>query len=71
MSEPIDPTVKLVILTEDEARQYKLDAIRAFVERVEKRLPSYSSGRGADAWLKGYHVAVEDELAALEKESSE
>jgi len=46
-----------------------LVVIRAFVERVEARLPGYSSGRGADDWLKNYHRAVKDELAEMEKET--
>jgi len=50
-------------------RLEELAAIRAFVERVEKRLPEYSSGRGADEWLKNYHRAVKDELAEMEKEA--
>jgi hypothetical protein len=49
-------------------RQVELEAIRAFVERVERRLPSYSSGRGADEWLKNYHRAVKDELDAMQQE---
>jgi len=43
--------------------------IRAFVERVEKRLPDYDTGRTADAMLKAYRRAVYDELAAMEKEA--
>jgi hypothetical protein len=69
MSDPVDPTTKLVILTPAEARKYELEAIRAFVERVERRLPDYDTGRGAEAWLKGYHRAIRDELAAMEKEA--
>lgn len=42
--------------------------IRAFVERVEKRLPDYDTGRGADAMLKAYRQAVYDELAVMEAE---
>ena len=48
---------------------HKLEAIRAFVERVEKRLPDYDTGRTADAMLKAYRRAVYDELAAMEKEA--
>jgi hypothetical protein len=51
----------------DDARQ--LEAIRAFVERVEKRLPDYNTGKGADSWLKAYRLAVFDELAAIEKDA--
>jgi len=69
MSDPVDPTTKLVILTPAEARKYELDIIRAFVDRAEQRLPGYSSGRGADDWLKNYHRAVKDELDAMEKEA--
>jgi hypothetical protein len=69
MSEPLDPTTKLVILTPAEARQHDLEVIRAFVERVEKSLPDYDTGRGADAMLKAYRQAVYDELAAMEKET--
>jgi hypothetical protein len=43
------------------------EIIRAFVERVEKRLPDYNTGKGADSWLKAYRVAVMDELADMEK----
>jgi len=50
-------------------RGLELEAIRAFVERVEGRLPDYDTGRGAEAWLKGYHRAIRDELAAMEKEA--
>lgn len=42
--------------------------IRAFVERVEKRLPEYDTGRGADAMLKAYRQAVYSELDVMEKE---
>jgi len=66
MSEPLEPTTKLVILTPAEARQRDAKVVRAFLERVEKRLPPYSSGRGADAWLRGYRNVVLDELAAME-----
>jgi hypothetical protein len=55
-------------LTEAQWRIHELTIIRAFVERVEKRLPSpYSTGRGADSWLRAYRQAVYDELAAMEK----
>jgi hypothetical protein len=50
-------------------REARLDAIRAFVERVEKRLPDYDTGKGADSWLKAYRQAVYDELAAMEQET--
>jgi len=50
-------------------RNVQLEAIRAFVERVEGRLPDYDTGRGADAMLKAYRQAVYDELAAIEKET--
>jgi len=50
-------------------RVIELEAIRAFVERVEKRLPDYDTGRTADAMLKAYRRAVYDELAAMEKEA--
>lgn len=43
-----------------------LEAIRAFIERVEKRLPDYNTGKGADSWLKAYRLAAYDELAAME-----
>ncbi len=43
--------------------------IRAFVERAEARLPGYSTGRGADDWLKNYHRAVKDELDAMQQET--
>ena len=46
---------------------HELKSIRAFVERVEKRLPDYDTGRTADAMLKAYRQAVYDELAAMEK----
>ena len=49
----------------------KLEAVRAFVERVEKRLPDYNTGKGADSWLKAYRLAVHYELAAMEKEANE
>jgi len=61
-----EPTIDLVGKLIAEA---KLEAIRAFVERVEKRLPDYDTGRGADAMLKAYRQAVYDELAAMEKET--
>jgi len=48
---------------------HELKSIRAFVERVEKRLPDYDTGRTADAMLKAYRRAVYDELAAMEKEA--
>jgi len=47
---------------------HELKSIRAFVERVEKRLPDYDTGRTADAMLKAYRRAVYDELAAMEAE---
>jgi hypothetical protein len=50
-------------------RQIHLEAIRAFVERVEKRLPDYDTGRGADSWLKAYRQAVYDELDAMQQET--
>jgi len=50
-------------------RGSQLEAVRAFVERVEQRLPDYDTGRGAEAWLKGYHRAIRDELAGMEKET--
>jgi hypothetical protein len=40
--------------------------IRAFVERVEKRLPDYDTGRGAEAMLKAYRQAVYAELTEME-----
>ena len=46
---------------------HELAAIRAFVERVEKRLPDYDTGRTADAMLKAYRRAVYDELEAMEE----
>lgn len=52
-------------LLEDKRRE--LVIIRAFVERVEKRLPDYDTGRGADSMLKAYRAAVYDELATLEE----
>ena len=39
------------------------------MERVEKRLPDYDTGRTADAMLKVYRRGVYDELAAMEKEA--
>jgi hypothetical protein len=51
----------------EERHEVGLQAIRAFVERVEKRLPDYNTGKGADSWLKAYRVAVMDELAEMEK----
>lgn len=51
-------------------RRSALRIIRAFVERVENRLPDYDTGRGADAMLKAYRRAVHDELAAIEKEAT-
>jgi hypothetical protein len=60
---------ELVFLTEADVERITLEAIHAFVERVEKRLPDYDTGRGAEAWLKGYHRAIRDELAAMEKEA--
>ena len=54
---------------EENAKRADLSAIRAFVERVEKRLPDYDTGRTADAMLKAYRRAVYDELAAMEKEA--
>jgi len=66
MSEPIDPTVKLVILTEDEAQKFKLNAIRAFLARVERRVNQHQLD--ADYSLE---LAIQDELAAMEKGSSE
>jgi uncharacterized protein YktA (UPF0223 family) len=54
-------------LTEAQWRIHELTIIRAFVERVEKRLPDYDTGRGADAMLKAYRQAVYDELAAMEE----
>jgi hypothetical protein len=58
-----------VPLVTDAVRKLRLKAIRAFVERVEQRLPDYDTGRGADSMLKAYRQAVYDELAALEKET--
>lgn len=49
-------------------REVELAAIRAFVDRVEKRLPEYTTGREADSWLRAYRQAVYDELKAMEKE---
>lgn len=48
-------------------RKWDTAVIKAFVERVEKRLPDYNTGKGADSWLKAYRVAVMDELAEMEK----
>lgn len=50
-------------------REVALEAVRAFVERVEKRLPDYNTGKGADSWLKAYRLAVFDELAKMEQET--
>jgi type IV pilus biogenesis protein CpaD/CtpE len=59
------PTIDVYVLTESELQQKNRDAIRAFIERVEKRLPDYDTGRGADAMLKAYRQAVYDELNAM------
>lgn len=67
----IEQGIRTILAILVERRETDLEAIRAFVERVEKRLPSYDSGRGAEAWLKAYHLAVRDELAAMEKEHVE
>jgi len=65
-----DPTIGLTILTEAELAEVKLEAIKAFVKRVEERLPEYDTGRGADSWLKAYRRAVHEELATMEPEES-
>ena len=52
-------------LLEDKRRE--LELIRDFVERVEKRLPDYDTGRGAEAWLKAYRLAVYDEITEMEE----
>jgi len=54
---------------ERESTKNERAAIRAFVERVEKRLPEYNTGKGADSWLREYRQAVHAELAAMEKEA--
>lgn len=55
----IDPKVALAGI--------RLEAVKAFVNRAEKRLPPYNTGTGADSWLKAYRQAVHDELAEMEK----
>jgi hypothetical protein len=50
-------------LTEAQWRIHELTIIRAFVERVEKRLPDYDTGRGADAiswngWRSGFRPRI-------------
>jgi hypothetical protein len=67
MSKPIDPTAKLVILTEDEARQYRLDVVRAFVARVEKKMPQFLEGKP----LTSAKYVLQLELSGVEKEASE
>jgi hypothetical protein len=64
------PTKDGIVDSDTVLRHIELEAVRAFVERVEKRLPSpYSTGRGADSWLRAYRQAVYDELKAMEQET--
>ena len=53
----------------DEHDQRELEAIRAFVERVEQQVESYSPPEAARRWLRLYSEAFKDELAKMEREA--
>jgi hypothetical protein len=69
MSDPVDPTTKLVILTPAEARKYELEAIRAFVERCRQRVADEMRDRSDLHKVIFFGDVIEKELAAMEKET--
>jgi len=55
--------------TKSPGNTYEVAIIKSFVERVEQRLPDYTTGRTADSRLREYRRAVYSELEAMENES--
>lgn len=64
-------TTKLTILTEAEAVQYKLDTIRAFMERCNQRVADEMRNRSDLHKVLFLGDVVESELAAMESEAKQ
>jgi len=65
-----DSSIDAIRAVISEERGRDLLVIRAFVERVEKRVESYSPPEAARRWLRLYSEAFKDELAKMEKEDN-